>query len=135
MKKKLTKLSELQASLLIAGVVALVLILGSCVGLFFNLPGLLIGAAIGTAVEVFYIWLVSVGATISLKQEKTGLFLLTYFLRIIVFVGLFALLVILDYKLGIHAFKLSCWAMLVAFMPAILITIAVQMMHKERNNG
>ena len=131
MNKRLTKLSELQASLLIAGSIAILLFLGASIGLFFSLPGLLIGAAIGTAVEFFYIWLVSIGATLTLRQEKTGLFLLTYFARIVVFVGLFALLVILDYRLHIRAFKLSCWAMLVAFTPAVLITIAVQLMRKE----
>ena len=131
MNKRLTKLSELQASLLIAGSVAILLLLAASIGLFFSLPGLLIGAAIGTAVEFFYIWLVSIGATLTLKQEKTGLFLLTYFARIVVFVGLFALFVILDYRLHIQTFKLSCWAMLVAFTPAVLITIAVQLMRKE----
>ena len=131
MNKRLTKLSELQASLLIAGSIAILLLTGASIGLFFSLPGLLIGAAIGTAVEFFYIWLVSIGATLTLRQEKTGLFLLTYFARIVVFVGLFALLVILDYRLHIKAFKLSCWAMLVAFTPAVLITIAVQLMRKE----
>lgn len=131
MNKRLTKLSELQASLLIAGSIAILLLLGASIGLFFSLPGLLIGAAIGTAVEFFYIWLVSIGATLTLRQEKTGLFLLTYFARIVVFVGLFALLVILDYRLHIQSFKLSCWAMLVAFTPAVLITIAVQLMRKE----
>ena len=99
--------------------------------MFFNLPGLLIGAAIGTGVEFFYIWLVSVGATLALKQEKTGLFLLTYFVRIVAFAGLFALLVILDYKLNIQVFKFSCWSMLVTFTPAVLITIAIQLMHKD----
>ena len=131
MKKRLTKLSELQASLLLAGLIAILLLLGASIGLFFSLPGLLIGAAIGSAVEFFYIWLVSIGATLTLRQEKTGLFLLTYFARIVVFAGLFALLVILDYRLHIQTFKLSCWAMLVAFTPAVLITIAVQLMRKE----
>ncbi|MBR4378424.1 MAG: hypothetical protein IKP50_06075 [Bacilli bacterium] len=135
MKKRLTKLNELQASLLIAGLIAIVLLLGASIGLFFSLPGLLIGAAIGTAVEFFYIWLVSVGATLTLKQEKTGLFFLTYIARIVVFVGLFALLVILQYRLHVDVFNYSCWAMLVAFVPATFITIAVQLMHKEEKNG
>lgn len=135
MKQRLTKLSELQASLLIAGLIAIVFLLGASIGLFFNRPGLIIGAAIGTAVEFFYLWLVSVGATLSLKEGKTGLFLLTYFARIIVFVGLFALLVILWYQLKIETFKFACWAMLIAFAPATLITIATQLMHKEGKNG
>ena len=135
MKHRLTKLSELQASLLIAGLFAIVFLLGASIGLFFNRPGLIIGAAIGTAVEFFYLWLVSVGATLSLKEGKTGLFLLTYFARIVVFVGLFALLVILWYQLKIETFKFACWAMLIAFAPATLITIATQLMHKEGKNG
>ena len=135
MKQRLTKLSELQASLLIAGLIAIVFLLGASIGLFFNRPGLIIGAAIGTAVEFFYLWLVSVGATLSLKEGKTGLFLLTYFARIIVFIGLFALLVILWYQLKIETFKFACWAMLIAFAPATLITIATQLMHKEGKNG
>ena len=131
MKKKLTKLSELQASLLIAGLIGILFLLGAGIALIFHLPGLMIGVAIGTAVEFFYIWLVSFGATLALKEEKTFVFLLTYFLRIAVFVGLFALLVILDYRLHISAFKYSCWAMLVAFTPAVFITIAVQLMHRD----
>ena len=133
MEKRLTKLNELQASLLIAGAIAFLFLIGSCVGLFFNLPGLLIGVLIGTAVEFVFIWLVSVAATLTLKHEKTGLFLLTYFARIILFVGLFALLVILDYRLKIHAFKYSCWAMLIAFAPSTFITISIQLMHKGKN--
>ena len=135
MKQRLTKLSELQASLLIAGLFAIVFLLGASIGLFFNRPGLIIGAAIGTAVEFFYLWLVSVGATLSLKEGKTGLFLLTYFARIVVFVGLFALLVILWYQFKIETFKFACWAMLITFAPATLITIATQLMHKEGKNG
>jgi len=131
MKKKLTKLSELQASLLIAGIVSAVLLLGSIVPLFFHKPGFLIGVAIGTIVEFFYIWLVDVGSRLALKEEKTGLFLLTFLARMISFVGLFALLVILQYKLHVPAFWFSCWAMLITFAPSTLITIAVQMMHKE----
>lgn len=135
MKQRLTKLSELQASLLIAGLIAIVFLLASSIGLFFNRPGLIIGVAIGTAVEFFYIWLVSVGSTLTLKEGKTGLFLLTYFARVIVFVGLFALLVILWYQFKIETFKFACWAMLIAFAPATFITIATQMMHKEGKNG
>ena len=135
MKQRLTKLSELQASLLIAGLISILVLIGASIGLFFNRPGFLIGAAIGVAVEFFYIWLVSVGSTLSLKEGKTGLFLLTYAARMVSFLGLFALLVILYYRLQIETFKFACWAMLVAFAPATFITIAIQLMHKEGKNG
>ena len=78
MAKKLTKLTELQASFVIAGVVSLIIILGAGVGLFFKQPGWIIGAVIGSAVDFFYIWLVHVGSSLTLKEQKTGLFFLRY---------------------------------------------------------
>ena len=135
MKEKLTKLSELQASLLIAGGIAILFLLGSAIGLFFGRPGLIIGVAVGTAAEFFYLWLISVGSTLALKEGKTALALLTYFARVIVFVGLFALLVILWYQLKIETFKFACWAMLIAFAPAVFITVAIQTMNKGKQNG
>lgn len=135
MKERLTKLSELQAELLIAGLISILILIGASIGLFFGRPGLIIGASIGVVVEFFYIWLVSVGSTLTLKEGKTGLFFLTYIARMAVFLGLFTLLVILYYRLHIETFYFACWAMLIAFAPATFITIAVQMMHKEGKNG
>ena len=135
MKERLTKLSELQVELLIAGLISILILIGAAIGLFFQKPGPIIGAVIGVAVEFFYIWLVSVGSTLTLKESKTGLFLLTYVARMVTFLGLFALLVILYYRLHVEVFWFSCWAMLIAFAPATLITIAVQLMHKEGKNG
>ena len=80
MKEKLTKLSELQAELLIAGSISILILIGAAIGLFFNQPGPIIGAAIGVAVEFFYIWLVSIGSTLSLKESKMGLSVLVFLL-------------------------------------------------------
>ena len=132
MKKKLSSLTENQASMLLAGIISGVIILGSLVGLIFGLPGLLIGAVIGTIIEMLYLWLVGLGATFALKESKTGLFFLVYGLRIVAFVGTFALLVVLQYVVKVQVFFYSCWTMLGAFAPATFITIAVQLMHKER---
>ena len=131
MKAKLTKLTELQASLLLAGLISVVLLLVSLIGLFNHQPGWTIGVAVGALVEVAYIVLVHVGSSLALKEEKVGLFFITYALRIIVFIGFFALLVILQYLLKIHVFYYSCWGMLIAFVPATFITIAVQLMQKK----
>ena len=131
MKKKLTKLTELQASFLIAGIISVILLIASSVGLFFKQPGWMIGVVIGTGVEFLFIWLVNFGATMTLKENKTGLFLLTYFLRVIAFIGPFALLVILQYVVIVEVFFNSCWGMLIAFAPGTFITIATQLMHKE----
>ncbi len=133
MKGKLTKLSELQASLLIAGAISVVLLLVSLAGLFNNQPGWIIGVAIGTAVEFAFIWLMFVGSNATFKEQKAGLFLLTYFVRVILFVGSFAGLAVLQYVAKIEVFKNSCWGMLIAFAPSTFITIAIQVMHKGKN--
>ena len=133
MKKDLAKLNEYQASLVIAGVVAVLLLIVGAVFAIFGQPGWLIGVAIGSAVDFIYIWLMHVGSNLALKESKAGLFLLTYFARIVAFVGLFALLVILQYVLHIETFNNSCWGMLVAFVPATFITIATQLMYKEKD--
>ena len=135
MKAKLTKLSELQASLLIAGVISIILLLVSLIGLFNNQPGWTLGVVIGTLVEFLFIWLMSVGSGLALKEQKVGLYLLTHFARVVVFVGTFAVLVVLQYIVKVEIFYYSCWGMLIAFAPSTFITIAIQLMHKEKNNG
>ena len=135
MKKRLTKLSETQASLLITGTICVLLLLVSLIFLFKGQPGWTIGFAIGTVVDFIYIWLVGVGASASLNEGKTGLFLLVYFLRMVLFVGIFALLVILQYIVKVETLFNSCWAMLIAFVPTTFVTIAVQLMNKGKNNG
>ena len=132
MKKGSIKLNEFQASLVITGAISILLIIVGAILAFLGKPGWLIGFAVGSAVDFFYIWLMHVGAGLALKESKAGLFLLTYFLRVVVFVGLFALLVVLQYKLHIVSFNNSCWGMLIAFVPATLITIATQLIYKDK---
>jgi hypothetical protein len=131
MKKSFRRLSELQASLIITGALSILLVIVGVILLVLKKPGWIIGFAIGSAADFFYIWLMSVGATLALKESKTGLFLLTYFARMAVFVGLFALLVVMQYVSKITVFNNSCWAMLIAFVPVTFITIAIQLMHKD----
>ena len=133
MKNRFLKLNEYQASLLIAGVVSALLLIVGTVFAFLGKPGWLIGIAVGSAVDFLYIWLMHVGSALALKESKAGLFLLTYFARIVAFVGLFALLVVLQYVLHIETFNNSSWGMLIAFVPATFITIATQLMFKEKD--
>ena len=132
MKKGSTKLSEFQASLVITGVVSFLLIVVGTIFAFLGKPGWLIGLAIGSLVDFLYIWLMHLGSSLALKESKTGLFLLTYFLRMIAFVGPFALLVVLQFVLNIETFNNSCWGMLIAFVPVTFITIAVQLLNKDK---
>jgi len=132
MEKSSKRLSEFQASLIITGVVSVLLLIVGLVFAILGKPGWLIGIAVGSAVDFVYIWLMHVGAGLALKESKAGLFLLTYFLRVVVFVGLFALLVVLQYILHVDAFNNSCWGMLIAFVPATFITIATELMYKSK---
>ena len=137
MNKGSVKLNEFQASLVITGVVTFLLAIVGLVFAILGQPGWLIGIGVGAVVDFVYLWLMSVGSTLALKESKTGLFLVTYFLRMVVFIGFFALLVVLQYVLHIEVFKNSCWGMLIAFVPVTFITIAVQLMFKQKdvNNG
>lgn len=128
MKKEqgLTKLSELQASLVLAGIISLVIIGLSCIGFFFNQPGWTIGAVIGAVIEIVYLILVDKGSSLALKESKTSLSLMLYFVRMILLVGIFAVLVLLQYSLKVEAFYNSCWGMIIAFAPSTLITVVIQ---------
>ena len=134
MKKSSVKLNQFQASLVIACVVSLLLMIVGIVFAILKQPGWMIGVAIGSLVSFFHIWLMDVGSKIALKEGKAGLFLLTYFIRIVVFIGLFALLVVLQFVLHVEVFNNSCWAMLIAFVPSTFITIATQLMYKNEES-
>lgn len=132
MNRRLTKLSELQATLLILGIVGVVLVALSSIGFFFEQPGWMIGVAIGTLATFVNAILVDIGSTATLRDEKTAIYLLAYFVRMIVFVGLFAMLAFFDFKLKYVAFKNSCWGMFIGFIPSTLVTIVVQMKHESK---
>lgn len=137
MKKGSAKFNEFQASLLITGGIGLLLVIVGIILLVLGKPGWLIGFAVGIAVDFIYLWLMNIGSTLALKESKAGLFLVTYFLRMVAFVGFFALLVVLQFVLYVDVFNNSCWGMLIAFVPVTFITIAAELMYKskEAKNG
>lgn len=134
MRKFLANLSELKKMLLLAAVVSLFLIAGSCVGLFFNQPGWLIGVAIGSVVEIINIILLYKGSSEVLKAEKPGMFLLFYALRMILFVGVVLVLVLLQYKANIEPFYYSFWGALIGYTPMQIIVIIVSVRSKHKNS-
>ena len=133
MKCRFGKLTELQATLVVAAIISTILIALSAIGLFFNQPGWIIGVSIGSLAELVSIYLSDIGSTAALKNSKTGLFLLSYFIRMILFVGLFAMLVIFQYKLGYVVFRNSYWGMAIGFFPSLLITVAMQLKFQKGN--
>lgn len=135
MKRHLTKLSELQATLLLSGIVSMVLLAISAIGFIYNQPGWMIGVAIGSLASLVSIYLTQVASVKTLKDSKAGIYLLAYFGRMILFVGFFAMLVIMQFKLNIDVFKNSCWGMIIAYFPSVIITIVVQLNTKGENDG
>ena len=139
MRKLLANLTELQKMLLLAALVSLFLIACSCIGLFFNQPGWLIGVSIGSVVEIINIILLYKGSNQVLKEEKPGLFLLFYAIRMILFVGVVLVLVLLQYKALIEVFNYSFWGALIGYTPMQLIVVIVSLKHRhegsEKTNG
>ncbi len=136
MKQKLASLSELQRMLLLAALVSIVLIGLSCIGLAFNQPGWLIGVSLGSLVEILSIILLYKGSSEVLKEQKPGIFLLFYGLRMILFIGLIVGLVLLQYKANIEIFTNSFWGALIGYTPMQLIVIIVSIRNRgQANNG
>lgn len=136
MKQKLASLSELQRMLLLAALVSVVLIGLSCIGLAFNQPGWLIGVSLGSLVEILSIVLLYKGSSEVLKEQKPGIFLLFYGLRMILFIGLIVGLVLLQYKANIEIFTNSFWGALIGYTPMQLIVIIVSIRNRgQANNG
>lgn len=135
MKEFINKLSELQKMLLLATCISLISIAVSCVGLAYSRPGWLIGVSLGSIVEIINIILLYKGNVLVLKGQKAALFLVFHALRMILFIGLVALLVILQYKVEIEAFKYSFWGALIAYTPMQIIVIIVTLFHKGNDVG
>ena len=133
-KYNFANLSEFQRLLIIWGLVSVVLIGGSCLGLIWNQPGWVIGVSLGSLVELVNIILLLKGTTQILRQEKPGLFLLFYFLRMILFVGLILALVLLQYKAQIEVFRNSFWGALIGYTPMQIIVVAISMRNKMLND-
>ena len=135
MKKGFANLSELQKMLVLAAIVSVFLIAGSCIGLIFNQPGWLIGVTLGSIVEILNIVLLYKGSSEVLKEEKAGYFLLFYAIRMLLFIGLILVLVLLQYKANIEVFKYSFIGALIGYTPMQVVVIIVSVRHKGNANG
>lgn len=127
MKRHLTKLSDLQASLLLSGIVTVIAIAISSIGFVYNQPGWMIGIAIGGIVSLLNIFLTNISSSATLKESKAGIYLLSYFARMILFIAPFTMLVVFQHTCHFEVFTNSYWGMLIGFVPTTFITIAVQL--------
>ena len=135
MLKKFKQLTELKKMLFISLLVSVILIGLSCIGLIFNQPGWLIGVSAGSLVEIINIVLLYKGSSEILKNEKPGLFLLFYSLRMILFIGLIVGLVLLQYKAEIEVFNYSFWGALIGYTPMQTIVIVVTAKSKSNKTS
>ena len=83
-------------------------------------------------VSVVNVVLLFKGSQFALKTYKASLFLLFYFGRMLIYVGMTVLLAYLDISLKIGAFKNSVFGLLVAFVPTVIVVVIV--MTKEKKN-
>lgn len=132
MKKLFSSQSTLVRLVLYCALFGLALIALSCIGLIFSQPGWLIGASIGMVVSVLNVFLLFKGSSAALKSYKAWLFLIFFFARMIIYVGMTVLLVYLDLSLKIEAFKNSVFGLLIAFVPMVVVVSIV--MTKEKKN-
>ena len=133
MKNYFSKLSQLSKMAIYCCLIGLVFIALSCIGLFFSQPGWLIGAAIGMVVSVINVVLLFKGSSIALKSYKASLFLIFYFSRMLIYIGVAVLLAFLDFSQHIDAFKNSIFGFLIACVP--MVVIIVILMTKEKKNA
>jgi len=123
MKKLFENKSELQRMLIIGALVGLVISLLFLLGLIFGKIGFFIGALVGTGIELINIILFYKGSEAALKTTMASSFLIAYFTRMVVFLVGIIFLLVMDYILGLPAFKLSWVGAIVAYTPMQLVLV------------
>lgn len=136
MKNFLKNLSEVNKMLLLACLVSLGLMLLSLIPLFaFKQPGWLIGIAIGSAIEIFSIFLLYKGSEVALSTFKAWHFLLFYFTRMTLFLVGMVVAALLQFGFGtfkpVPAFNYALWGVLIGYAPMQTIVISIMFAKKK----
>jgi len=118
--------------ILLSIVVGIVVIGCCCLSLIWHNTGWIIGAAIGTVIEVINVALLYKGSGAALKNMKAWVFILFYFTRMFLFIVGVLICVLAQYIWKIHAFDYAFFGILVAYTPMQIIVCAV--MNKEKKN-
>lgn len=125
MKNYLSKCSDLKKMILLASVIGLVLILASIAGAVFGQFGWMVGVALGTVVEIINLFLLFKSSEIALKETKSSLFLLLYFVRMLLYVAGILVLVLLQFFWHISFFDNSFWGFIIGISPMQIVVIIV----------
>lgn len=131
MKNYLAKCSDLKKMVLLACLIGIVLTLASIAGAVFGQFGWMIGVVIGTIVEVVNLFLLYKSSELALKETKSSLFLLLYFVRMILYVAGILVLVFLQYFWHISFFDNSFWGFIIGISPMQIVVIIVMARSKK----
>lgn len=131
MKNYLAKCSDLKKMVLLASLIGIVLTLASIAGAVFGQFGWMIGVVIGTIVEVVNLFLLYKSSELALKETKSSLFLLLYFVRMIFYVAGILVLVLLQYFWHISFFDNSFWGFIIGISPMQIVVIIVMARSKK----
>ncbi len=126
MKKFLEKVDALELTRVLEGLVGIVAIGLSFIGFAFDQPGWAIGVSTGVIVSMFSTLLVFKGSDYAMKGSKTGMYLLFYFLRMILFVGTMIFFALMQYKVLNDRFNYSIWGALIGYTPMFVLLIVGQ---------
>lgn len=125
MKNYLAKCSDLKKMILLASVIGLALILASISGAVFGQFGWMVGVALGTVVEIVNLFLLFKSSEIALKETKSSLFLLLYFVRMLLYVAGILVLALLQFFWHISFFDNSFWGFIIGISPMQIVVIIV----------
>lgn len=132
MRNILKNSTEMTKMIILAIIIGIFVIGCSCLSLIWHNTGWIIGAVVGTVIEIVNIFLLYRGSSNALRDLKAGTFILYYFLRMFVFIVATLLCVLAQYIWKIHAFDFSFFGILVAYVPMQIIVSVVMSKEKKK---
>lgn len=126
MKKFLIKFSDFTLTMFLEGIIGVVAVALSCIGFVYGQYGWAIGIATGTVVALLSTVMVFKGSDAAIRDNRTAIYLLCYFLRMILFIGVLVLFAILQYKMKVEVFYFSIWGALIGYTPMFILLVVGQ---------
>ncbi len=126
MKKFLSKFSDFTLTIILEGIIGVVAVALSFIGFKFGQYGWTIGIATGTVLAILSTVMVFKGSDAAIRENKTGLYLLCYFLRMLLFIGIMVVFALLQYKIKNEIFNFSIWGALIGYTPMFILLIVGQ---------
>ena len=126
MKKFLSKFNDLELTILLEGIIGVIAVGLSFIGFAKGEPGWAIGVSTGTIIAMVSTLLVFKGSEFAMKENKTALYLLFYFIRMVLFVGVMVFFALMQFKVKNDRFDNAIWGSLIGYTPMFVILIIGQ---------